>query len=115
MVDFTREEVKTALEEYASTLAGEEEDEFIDDDEEHTEPEAEETKKEKDEGSAEIIEPEENLEKQPDPIEIFEGKNLSGLDLSEINFLGISLKGTNLNKTNPVSYTHLTLPTIYSV
>ena len=27
MVDFTREEVKTALEEYASTLAEEEEDE----------------------------------------------------------------------------------------
>ena len=30
MVDFTREEVETALEEYASTLAEEEEDEFID-------------------------------------------------------------------------------------
>ena len=32
MVDFTREEVETALEEYASTLAEEGEDEFIDDD-----------------------------------------------------------------------------------
>ena len=42
MVDFTREEVETALEEYASTLAEEEEDEFIDDDEQLTEPEAEE-------------------------------------------------------------------------
>ena len=30
MVDFTREEVETALEEYASTLTEEEEDEFID-------------------------------------------------------------------------------------
>ena len=49
MVDFTREEVKTALEEYASTLAGEEEDEFIDDDEQPTEPEGEEARVEEDE------------------------------------------------------------------
>ena len=33
MVDFTREEVEAAIEEYASTLIEEEEDEFIDDEE----------------------------------------------------------------------------------
>ena len=61
MVDFTREEVETALEEYASTLAEEEEDEFIDDDEQPTEPETEEARVEEDEDSPEIIEPEEKL------------------------------------------------------
>ena len=54
-----------------------------------------------------------------------EGIDLSGLDLSNASFYGANLSGANLSEAdlsrikldfaNPVSYTHLTLPTIYSV
>ena len=36
-------------------------------------------------------------------------------DLTKAEMIGIKLVGANLGSSNSVSYTHLTLPTIYSV